>query len=78
MHDRTKKSLYRHALLSLRRLHRRFQLMQARGQVSIEAAQCVRDALSCLRRSHDLYRTEARALSATTTKRAPVRKKARR
>lgn len=56
MHDRTKKNLYRTALLSLRRLHKQFQHLREHGKVSVETAQCVSDALSCLRRSHDLYK----------------------
>jgi hypothetical protein len=58
MHDRTKKNLYRSALLSLRRLQKQFQQLREDGKVSVEAAQCLSDALSCLRRSHDLYKLE--------------------
>ncbi len=79
MQDRTKKkNLFRDALLSLQRLHKRFQLLQEHGKVSTEATQCVRDALSCLRRSNDLYRTENDGVAVTTTKRVARRPPARR
>lgn len=76
MQDRTKKNLYRDALLSLRRLHKRFQHLHEHGKVSIEATQCVRDALSCLRRSNDLYRTDCEAVLVAAPKAAPVRRTA--
>jgi hypothetical protein len=77
MHDHTRKNLYRTALLSLRRLHRRFQHLREHGKVSVEAAQCVSDALSCLRRSNDLYKSGSLQLSATTppAKTTKLRKK---
>jgi len=81
MHDRTKKrNLFRDALMSLQRLHKRFLMLQAHGKVSTEATQCVRDALSCLRRSNDLYHTETGSIPGPTNavRRAAPRKKARR